>query len=381
VKAVRRSLPLELDERGSWIALASADGVGPVGFAELLERYGSASAVLGSALDGSLPESRLRDAIIAAAERVPAIREAAAAAGVEILTPLDAGYPTRLRRIRDPPPVLYCRGSLEALSPGHAVAIVGTRRATDAGRRIASRIAGAIAGTGTTIVSGLAVGIDGVAHAAALHERAPTIAVLGSGHRRIRPSAHRGLARRIERDGGAVVAELPVDGRSSLHSYPRRNRIISALADATIVIEAPLRSGALITARLALEQGRECYVVPGPIDAASFAGSLHFLREHDGLAHVVVGVDELLDDLDLTVAPTATAGPPVRLGATEGRIAEAIADGISTIDGLVRATDLAPATILGAITGLELRGLVIEVFGRYRPHGPLATRGRSAIGA
>jgi DNA processing protein len=214
-----------------------------------------------------------------------------------------------------------------------------------------------------------------------LREGSPTIAVLGSGHRRVRPSAHRGLAGRIEREGGVVVSELPPDASSSVHSYPRRNRIISALADATIVVEAPLRSGALITARHALDQGRECYIVPGPIDATASRGGLQFLREHHGLARIVVGVDELLDDLDLVAAPAIPTVGAVGLGIVERRIAVAIADGISTVDGLVRATDLAPATILGAITRLELRGLVVEVFGRYRPDGALATQGRSAIDA
>jgi DNA processing protein len=383
-------------ERRAWAVLASADGLGPTAFGSLIRRFGSASAVLAAAdnddgrrlrhpppdpsLVGPDPlrDERLVGPIRAASGSAPRLLASIAAAGVTIVTLDDGAYPARLRTIEDAPPVLYVRGAVAALSPTRAVAVVGTRQPSEAGRLIAARLAGALARSGVGVVSGLAVGIDGVAHDAALREAGPTVGVLGSGHLRPYPLAHRGLARQVERAGGAIVSELPPDVRPARHTFPRRNRIISGLADATIVVEAGLGSGALITAGHALAQGRECFVVPGAIGARTAAGGLRFLREHAGLARIVVGVDELLEDLGLADAARVAvlARPGVgELGAAESLVARAICEGRGTLDALAAATGLAGATILGAVTRLELRGLVIESLGRYRPHGLLATRG------
>jgi DNA processing protein len=390
---------MSLTEAQAWAVLATAEGVGPRAFGSLVRRFGSARGVVEAARppgarslrhpppdpapDGPDPlrEGRLVEAIVAAAsdDGQRRLLASVAEAGVSIVTLEDADYPTRLREIADPPPVLFASGARGAIATRPAVAVVGTRRASEAGRRIAARLAGEIAATGTAIVSGLAVGIDGVAHDAALREGAPTMAVLGSGHLRLYPAIHRGLARRIERAGGAVVTELAPTTRGTSFGFPRRNRIVSGLADATLVVEAPSRSGALITARLALEQGRECFVVPGPLDAPGFAGSLALLREHHGLTRIVVGATELLTDLGLDLAPVARGPGFGSLGATATRLAVAISDGLSTLDDLVAELDLAPAAVLGAITRLEERGLVIAAYGRYRPHGALATRGRRAL--
>jgi DNA processing protein len=383
-------------EREAWAVLASADGVGPAAFGTLIRRFGSASAVIEAAAgDGRrlrhpptdpglggpdpLRDGRLIRPIVEAVESAPDLLSAIASSGASILTLDDADYPPRLRSIDPAPPVLYVRGAVAALATHRAIAVVGTRRPSEPGRLVAARVAGAIARAGAAIVSGLAVGIDGVAHDASLREGTPTVGVLGSGHLRPYPLAHRGLARQVERAGGAVISELAPTVRPSRHTFPLRNRLISGLADATVVVEAGLGSGALITARYALEQGRECFIVPGPLGSRTAAGGLGFLRDQAGLARIVVGIEELLEDLGLAdearTAVLAVAPGLDELGAGEGLVAGAICAGFGTLDALVQETGLPSAAILGAVTRLELRGLVVESLGRYRPHGLLATRG------
>ena len=282
--------------------------------------------------------------------------------------------------------MLFVRGAPAALAAPHAVAVVGTRRPTEPGRRVAARIADALARTGAVVVSGLAVGIDGAAHAAVVAAGRPTVAVLGSGHDRLFPRAHVRLASAIVESGGAVVSELPPDASPTKGTFPRRNRLISGLADATVVVEAAARSGALITARWALEQGRGCFLVPGSIDAPTSAGCLAFLRAFAGEARIVAGIAELVDDLGLLdstgpeadSASKAPAAGPSReailavLGGAEARVAAALADGATTADELAERTDLPIAAVLGTLTLLEMRELVNSAYGRYRPAGALA---------
>jgi Predicted Rossmann fold nucleotide-binding protein involved in DNA uptake len=228
---------------------------------------------------------------------------------------------------------------------------------------------------GATVVSGLAVGIDGAAHDAAISSAGRTIAVIGGGHARLYPRAHRALAEAIVAGGGAVVSELAPDVGSTRGTFPRRNRIISGLSDATVVVEAPAQSGALITASWALEQGRDCFLVPGPIGAPEHEGCLSFLREFPGGARIVAGIPQLLDDLGLAqgsrAAPLAP-GTIADLGRTAGRVARGLVDGLVTVDELVAATGLPVATVLAALTILERARLAVGVHGRYRPAGTLA---------
>jgi DNA processing protein len=290
------------------------------------------------------------------------------------------------------------RGDIGALSAAHAIAIVGTRRPTERGRLVAARIGAAIANAGAVVVSGLAVGIDGAAHAAVVNERSPTVGVLGSGHRQLFPRAHQRLATEIVATGGAVVSELWPDQPPSKDTFPQRNRVISGLADATIVVEAGLRSGALITAKWALEQGRGLFLVPGPIDEPRSAGCLHWLREYPGEAAIVATLPELVTDLGLvgttfdggavddaegprTAGRVPGARPPragleavlMELGATARDVGAALVGGHGSLDELVATTGHEPATVLGAITLLELRGLATTTYGRYRAAGQLAS--------
>ncbi|GAC1674505.1 MAG: DNA-processing protein DprA [Candidatus Limnocylindrales bacterium] len=312
-------------------------------------------------------------------------------AGVAIVTLDDPLYPARLRSIELPPPVLLVRGDAALLSARRIVAVVGTRRPTEHGRLVAARIAAALTRAGAIVVSGLAVGIDGAAHAAVVSADEPTIAVLGSGHRRLFPRAHARLAESIVASGGAVVSELWPDQPPSKQTFPQRNRVISGLADATIVVEAGERSGALITAARALEQGRELFLVPGPIDEPRSRGCLVWLRDYPGAARIVAGIPELIADLGLDDpsgegperddARDVRGGPPqpslsailAELGPTAGAVGAALVEGRGTLDDLVEVTGQAPATVLGAITILELHGLATTTYGRYRAAGQLAT--------
>lgn len=376
------------DERDAWVVLASVEGLGPVGFGSLLRRFGDGRAILEVAR-GPAGAARLvdpMDPVHLVDAEVAARIVAAAGDGEELLgrvrdsdlsvLTLDdpAGFPPRLLAIELPPHLLFVRGDPAALTRPHAIAVVGTRRPTEAGRRTAARIAAALAGVGASVISGLAMGIDGAAHAACVAAGIPTVAVLGSGHARLFPRAHLGLAERIVEGGGAVVSEFAPDTHATRGTFPRRNRLISGLADATIVVEAPVRSGALITASWALEQGRECFIVPGPVDAPASSGCLAFLRANEGAAHLVATIPDLIEDLGLTVPEPGLPrlALTAELGHVERALVSALAGGATTVDELARATGQPVATILGAMTLLEMRGLVSGAYGRHRLSGALA---------
>jgi DNA processing protein len=384
-----------LTEREAWAVLVSVSGLGPVGFGALLRRFGTGLAILERAVRpggvaalvaGGVNDGRhsfgapVAEAIGKVARDPDLVLRRIAAAGVAILTLDDDAYPGRLRAIEMPPHVLFVHGDVAALSATHAVAVVGTRRPTEGGRLTAARIGAAIARTGAAVVSGLAVGIDGAAQAAVTAEHGITVGVLGSGHGRLYPRAHANLARSIVAHDGAVVSEMVPDAAPTAGTFPRRNRLISGLSDATIVVEATEKSGALITAGWALEQGRECFIVPGPISEPRSAGCLKWLREYAEQVRIVAGIPELIEDLGLleSDARTAPGGRPsleaelIELGGTARSIAIELIRGRGTLDELVAATGHPVATTLGALTLLELRGLATSAYGRYRPTGRLA---------
>ncbi len=381
----------------------AVDGIGPVTLAALLAALGSGRAVLATAAGPAGPrrlaeavagrgghlDATLGRAIADAAIQAPVLIARVRALGIEVLTIESPDYPGRLRLLDLPPPVLFVRGALGALDPARSVAIVGTRRATERGRRIAGAIGGAVSTAGAVVVSGLAIGIDGAAHAAAVACGGRTVAVLGSGHQRLYPRAHGHLADQIVAGGGAVVSELAPDVGPVPGTFPRRNRVISGLADATVIVEARERSGALITASWTLEQGRECFVVPGPLDSEQSLGCNRLLRLYPGQARAVPSVAELLEDLGL-VGTTALPAPDRRslrggravgpdpeaiiaeLGAAEAAVARALQPRSATLEELIDATGFAPATILAVLTRLEGRGLVVAGLGRYGTSGALA---------
>jgi DNA processing protein len=406
-----------LADRDALAVIASADGLGPVTLERLLAAFGGPNQVLEVAR-GTSGVERLKaasrdpdgpgnamskgaaEALAVAARRTDALLAGMRDAGVVALGLDDPGYPPRLRQIELPPHVLFVRGSVEALEAVDAVAVVGTRRPTDAGRRVAARIGAALSRAGALVVSGLAVGIDGAAHAAVVAEGGPTVAVIGGGHDRLFPRSHDRLAEAIVAGGGAVISEHPPGTSPTRGTFPRRNRIISGLTDAVVVVEAGARSGALLTAAWALEQGRECFLVPGPIDAPQSAGCLAWLRDYAGAARIVAGIPQLLEDLGLAAAAAfpghgrrsrlvppprplrapSVAARQVELAPREARIARALVTGAATADELVALTGLTIPAVLAGLTALEAAGLAVGAYGRYRPAGFLASAGDPARG-
>lgn len=378
--------------REAVLVLAGVDGVGDATFWELVSSHGGAGQVLASAAAGRL--SRAGDSAPAAnVHRLPEtvskrIREAARnprpildrvdQLAVWTVDAFDADYPERLRILDPPPPVLYGWGDRSTLAAAASVAVVGTRRPTIAGRSLAARIAVRLVDGGAVVVSGLAIGIDGAAHAATVARGGSTIAVLGGGHGSPGPRAHRQLLRAICDRGGAVISELPPAAVPSRGTFPRRNRIISALSDAVIVVEAPTRSGALITARHGLEQGRGVFVAPGRLGDPSVAGCLALLRETP--ARVIAGLDELMLDLELAGPRTGQAAGMRRLDRAaalamlppaERTVARALCDAPGDADRLVDRTGFTPQEVAAALTLLTLRGWVHASGPAYLPAGPL----------
>ncbi|MGC8634545.1 MAG: DNA-processing protein DprA [Candidatus Limnocylindrales bacterium] len=402
------------EERQAWVVLSTVEGVGGRTLMALVATHGTARRVLRLAAnarlgrglaagpDGwhrALPAATL--AGIESAAREPGRRLAAvASAGVWTVTLLDPDYPGRLLTLASPPPVLFGQGDFRSLAVPRAIAIVGTRRASPVGRFEAARAAAACAGRGVEVVSGLAVGIDGAAHASAVEAGGVTVAAIGSGHQRPGPVAHRRLVRQILQRG-ALIGELPPDARATRGTYPRRNRLIVALADAVLVVEAPARSGALITAHLALEQGVPLYAAPGRPSAVSSEGCRGLLAE--GIARPFADVAELCAALGWAdgvaaeragapAAATSAIGTPAggdgnlemppmpragafagmpSLGGPERDVARLLAGGPATMTELLAGTRGAPGEVAAALTLLQLRGLVRVIGPLYLPAGPL----------
>jgi DNA processing protein len=403
------------DERRAWIVLATVAGVGERTLAHLVASHGSARRVLRLAARGRLrralpvrPDEHARPlshatlaGIEEAARNQPGRLARLAGLDVWAVTLLDAGYPSRLLGIPDPPAVLFGQGAVDALRAPRAIAIVGTRRPTPPGRVAAARIATGLAAAGVTVVSGLAIGIDGAAHAAVVERGGTTVAVIGAGHAHPGPHAHDRLLRGILAGGGAVVSELPPDARPSRGTYPRRNRIISGLADATLVVEAPVRSGALITARLTLEQGRPLFAVPGRPTSSSSAGCAALLAESlaqpcgdagDLLAALCVPEDvpadaraglplDRADPVRADARPGSAPAPTVRnnvsLGSIERVLAERLRRGPATADELVAVSGLAPGAVSGGLMLLQLRGMARTLGPLYLPAGALLDGARA----
>jgi len=364
---------------------ALTDGVGPRLFQRIVERFGSPEAALGasaSALaelrgvgrEGAERIARQRDQV-----RVETEIEAAAEAGVRILCSADSDWPVGLRQIPDPPIVLYVLGDLRP-TDAIAVAVVGTRRCSIYGGEQARRFGELLAGVGFTIVSGLARGIDAFAHHGAVDVGGRSIAVLGSGLNHIYPPENEALAHRLLKNG-AWISELPMRTRVRREHFPGRNRILAGMTLGTLVVEAPRRSGALITARLASEYNREVFAIPGRIDEPAAFGTNALIR--DGAAKLVTCLDDILDELGevgerlrahaheqdkvkvkaSSGSQTAGAsGPP--LSDTERAVYVAVGREPVYADTLLQHLGLPAGDVLAAVTALELKGLIKRLPGQ-----------------
>ncbi|HEX9780561.1 MAG TPA: DNA-processing protein DprA [bacterium] len=349
-------------DRERYILLNMVPGIGPAQVKRLLEACGGLAAACGadaSALRRLGVPPRLAERISAGCRDRRLLndeRERAGRAGAAIITPADEGYPERLRQIHDPPLALYVRGTLPG--PGvPAVAIVGTRRASAYGLQAAERLAQDLALRGIWVVSGLARGIDGAAHRGALRGACAgggTVGVLGHGFGRMYPPEHADLAQAVA-DRGAVCAEYPMGMPPRPEYFPRRNRIISGLSLGVVVVEAAARSGAIITADCALEQGREVFAVPGPMAAVTSQGPHALLKQG---AALVTGAEDILDALGL--APGPAAGSAAGLTDEERRMLSALDVGEARHpDHIAALCGAAPAAAAAALTLLAVRGAAL----------------------
>ncbi len=342
--------------RSSALAALTLLGLPRVGLREWHRRVGEAgSAAAAIARDEELPSTA---AAVADAEVAVARAEQL---GATLLVHGDAAYPAGLHDlticdnvgISPAPPVLYAVGNCELLTLP-TVAIVGTRHATGTGLRAAERIARDCADAGALVISGLARGIDAAAHAGALGSSGFTAAVIGTGIDIAYPADHRTLQQRIAREG-LLLSESPPGQRATRGSFPERNRILAALAQVTIVVEAGHRSGALLTARAAEALNRAIAAVPGAFDAASCLGSNEMLR--DG-AHVIASTDDVLALLRLARADDKHLTPPPNLSEAERAIWDVLGSAPLDIDLIVERAGWAADACLAAVTTLELKGLV-----------------------
>ncbi|PLW70868.1 DNA-processing protein DprA [Pseudohalioglobus lutimaris] len=294
----------------------------------------------------------------------PDLRAALDAVDAKALSLPDPRYPALLRTIKDPPQTLYVRGDVELLSKPQ-LAIVGARRATAMGLKLAEEIAGAATRAGLGVCSGLALGIDGAAHRGALIAGGSTVAVMATGVERIYPHRHSGLGEEIAA-AGCVVTEFPPGTPPLPHNFPRRNRIISGLSLGVLVVEAALPSGSLITANIAAEQGREVFALPWSVAHKGGTGCLHLLR--DG-AKMVQGIEDILEELDslyglqLSLLERPRTGP-ADTGARSDLLALLGYEAVS-VDQLSAASGISSADILPELSRLELQGLVDRCPGGY----------------
>lgn len=366
--------PPSLDEREHlpWIALTRVHGLGCTGFKRVADHLGDPRQVfwlsekeLGQvpgldrqAIEGILSFSNWNEV----REEMGRIFEA----GVRIVPFSDANYPPRLRMIPDPPPFLYVKGEIRD-GDENAVAVVGSRSASEYGLRITRDLCRGLASLGFTVVSGMALGIDGEAHQEAIGVGGRTVAVLGSGVDVAYPWEHKALYQTICQHG-AVLSELPMGTPPFSYNFPTRNRIISGLSLGVVVVEATERSGSLITARLAGEQGREVFAVPGQAGASRSRGTHRLIRQG---AKLVDGIGDIIEEIApqflsqagrLKEVPSPTlppdTSPEVR------KVFELVLRGPIQIDEVIQASGLSPAKVSGILLDMEIKGYLRQLPGK-----------------
>lgn len=356
--------------------LRAIPGVGDAILLKLVQSFGTPDAVC-SATREALEEIGCRPLLVEAIRRGPdpeAVRQLDQELDqlqhrqVTVLTYLDAQYPALLRTIPDPPPLLYLQGSLLE-TDRHAVAIVGTRKVSAAGRVLAEELARELAEMGFTIVSGLAHGVDAAAHRGALAGKGRTLAVMGCGLDRTYPADHRQLRETIERHG-AVLSELPLGAAPHSYHFPRRNRIISGLSLGVVVTEAAIESGSLITARLAGEQGREVFAVPGFVKAGNSRGPNSLIKDGARLVESAQDIlDELAPQLDATfrerLDAASEAGGPSKpqLGTEESLVYGALSGLPQSVDEVIRRSGLPASQVAAILLSLELNNCIRQLPG------------------
>lgn len=347
-----------------WLGLNLVNGIGPVRFQALLDYFGDVQTIW-EASPSALRSAGLNQKVIDSMTQVRASIDLFAlwdklqAQNIQVITLEDENYPRRLKDIAQPPPLLYIRGDI-TVQDEWAVAIVGTRKVTPYGQQVAEEIGGFLAHNRVTVVSGLAHGVDSFAHQAALKAGGRTIAVLGSGVDRIYPSENRGLANEIVANG-AVISNYPLGTRPERGNFPPRNRIISGLSIAVVIVEAGKKSGALITANFANEQGRDVFAVPGKIYSSQSVGPNQLIK--DG-AHPLLSPEDLIEALDLVMVTEKQTARQILPGdATEATLYGVIGFEPMHIDDISRQADLPIVKVSATLALMELKGMVRQVGG------------------
>lgn len=346
-----------------WIAFSRVPTVGRVRIGLLEERFGSLKDAWGAS-GSELRASGLTPSVVTAVEQVRRVvepereLERVRNANVTVLTWHDIEYPHAFRNIDDPPPILYVKGTLEP-DDEVRVTVVGTRNATAYGKEVTRQLAGDLAGSGVTVVSGLARGVDGIAHDIALKKGGRTIAVVGSGLDVIYPPEHRSLFERIL-DNGAVMSEYPLGAKPEARHFPRRNRLLSGLALGVLVTEAPRDSGARSTVEFALEQNREVFCVPGSIHSP--ASELNNWLIQQG-AKLVMRVEDVLEELHIGTAPRQQPLPDFVIADSEqeARLLDALTHEPQHVDELSRSTGIPITQVGSTLAVMEIKGSVLQV--------------------
>ena len=352
-----------------WLSLRSVPGVGCLLYRRLIDRFQSPAAVFEASLEEllqvaginrrqalNIKNHRTPDPVFKEIDRIGQKR-------IRIVTMQDPDYPSLLRQIPDPPPYLYLKGSIDGLAKH--IAVVGSRNATPYGLANARRLSADLAKCGLTIVSGMALGIDSAAHEGALRVRGKTVAVLGSGFERIYPAANRKLFHEIS-DAGAVITEFALPTEPEAHNFPVRNRIISGMSLGTVVVEATRKSGSLITARLAAEQNREVFAVPGSIQSFKSTGTHTLIKQGAKLVENAPDILEEISNVFPPPQPAANRSTPALPDLTpeELLVVGSLEPYPVHIDDLIRKIDLEPGKISGALLQLELKGVVLQSAGK-----------------
>lgn len=363
-----------ISDREACMILNMISGIGYARYKALVRRFGSPSAVL-KASEFELNEVKGIGPGLAQVlgnwqnnTDLAGELDKAARGGVRIYTIEDGDYPEMLRQLVDPPLVLYVRGRLPDFS-NNSVAIVGSRRLSAYGDRMARQFAADAVLANWKVISGLAFGVDAAAHKATLETGGITVAVLGGGLSCIHPQEHVPLAASIVKNGGALISEFPMDFPVSRQSFPRRNRIVAALCQATIVIEAGLDSGAMITARQALEQGKAVFALPGRVDEPQAAGCNLLIR--DSGAKLVTAFQDVLSDFDFLPGMSPAKYPAAPEPATVEKVQlfndlevqlcnDLQLNGPATLDKLSTRLSIAPGLLTGTLMALEIRDIVTK---------------------
>jgi DNA processing protein len=361
----------ELDTRFA-LMLSQIDGIGPVRYQNIIKLFNNYESFLSVKDESVLTDSGFTESLISRIlkfdrwDKVDKILEQANSSNVTIICLGQKDYPEILTNVYAPPLVLYMKGELDCLSRP-AVAVVGSRTPTHYGRLMTDKIVSGLASKGILIISGLAWGIDAQAHQAAINVGGSTAAVFGSGIDILYPGNHRELADKIL-EHGCWLSEFPFGTKPERHNFPRRNRIISGLSQAVIVVEAAAKSGALVTAGLALEQGREVFAVPGQADSPMSGGTINLIK--DG-ASVATSADDILASLGWVISQKAEASeavqekPNTKLEPDEQKICDLVGGGAAHVDEIIRKLGFSSAKVAAILLKLELAGLVVRRPGNY----------------